>query len=53
MLTESGAPLAAINISIPHPLKGPAEIEDELAPKVMATAREIGLLAGKLAIERA
>jgi PcaR/PcaU/PobR family beta-ketoadipate pathway transcriptional regulator len=53
VLTEAGAPLAAINISIPHPLKGPAEIEDELAPKVMATAREIGLLAGKLAIERA
>jgi PcaR/PcaU/PobR family beta-ketoadipate pathway transcriptional regulator len=53
VLTESGRPIAAINISIPHPLKGPEEIEDELAPKVMATAREIGLLAGKLAIERA
>lgn len=53
VLTESGTPIAAINISIPHPLKGPEEIEDELAPKVMATAREIGLLAGKLAIERA
>lgn len=53
VLTESGTPLAAINISIPHPLKGAAEIEDNLAPKVMATAREIGLLAGKLAIVRA
>lgn len=53
VLTEDGHPLAAINISIPHPLKGPEEIEDELAPKVMATAREIGLLAGKLAHERA
>lgn len=52
VLTESGRPIAAINISIPHPLKGPEEIEDELAPKVMATAREIGLLAGKLAIEQ-
>lgn len=53
VLTEAGKPIAAINISIPHPLKGPEEIENELAPKVMATAREIGLLAGKLAIERA
>jgi PcaR/PcaU/PobR family beta-ketoadipate pathway transcriptional regulator len=53
VLTDSGRPLAAINISIPHPLKGPEEIEDDLAPKVMATAREIGALAGKLAIERA
>lgn len=53
VLTESGRPIAAINISIPHPLKGPEEIENELAPKVMETAREIGLLAGKLAIERA
>jgi IclR family pca regulon transcriptional regulator len=53
VLTEFGQPLAAINISIPHPLTGPEEIEDVLAPKVMATAREIGLLAGKLAIDRA
>ena len=53
VLTEDGRPIAAINISIPHPLKGPEEIEDELAPKVMATAREIGLLAGKLAVGRA
>jgi IclR family transcriptional regulator, pca regulon regulatory protein len=53
VLTEAGKPIAAINISIPHPLTGPEEIEDELAPKVMATAREIGLLAGKLAIENA
>jgi PcaR/PcaU/PobR family beta-ketoadipate pathway transcriptional regulator len=53
VLNEAGRPIAAINISIPHPLKGPEEIQDELAPKVMATAREIGLLAGKLAIERA
>jgi PcaR/PcaU/PobR family beta-ketoadipate pathway transcriptional regulator len=53
VLNEAGKPIAAINISIPHPLKGPEEIENELAPKVMATAREIGLLAGKLAIERA
>jgi IclR family pca regulon transcriptional regulator len=53
VLTESGWPIAAINISIPHPLKGPEELQDELAPKVVATAREIGLLAGKLAIERA
>ena len=51
VLTESGRPIAAINISIPHPLKGPEEIEDELAPKVMATAREIGALAGKLALQ--
>jgi PcaR/PcaU/PobR family beta-ketoadipate pathway transcriptional regulator len=53
VLTEAGNPIAAINISIPHPLKGPEEIENELAPKVMATAREIGALAGKLAIQHA
>jgi IclR family pca regulon transcriptional regulator len=52
ILAEDGHPLGAINISIPHPLKGPEEIENELAPKVMATAHEIGALAGKLAIVR-
>jgi IclR family pca regulon transcriptional regulator len=51
VLTETGKPIAAINVSIPHPLTGPEEIEDEIAPKVIATANEIGLLAGKLAIE--
>lgn len=53
ILTHSGRPIAAINISIPRPLKRPEEIEDDLAPKVMATAREISDLAGKLALERA
>jgi PcaR/PcaU/PobR family beta-ketoadipate pathway transcriptional regulator len=52
VLTDSGEPIAAINISIPHPLKRPEEIEDELAPKVMATACEIGTLVGKVAPQR-
>jgi PcaR/PcaU/PobR family beta-ketoadipate pathway transcriptional regulator len=49
VLTDDGRPIAAINVSIPHPLKGPEEIEEVLAPKVIATAREIGALASKVA----
>jgi PcaR/PcaU/PobR family beta-ketoadipate pathway transcriptional regulator len=49
VLTDDGKPIAAINVSIPHPLKGPEEIEEVLAPKVIATAREIGALASKVA----
>jgi PcaR/PcaU/PobR family beta-ketoadipate pathway transcriptional regulator len=52
VLAESGRPIAAINISIPRPLREPGEIEDVLAPQVMETARAIGALAAKLAIER-
>jgi IclR family pca regulon transcriptional regulator len=47
VLTDSGRPIAAINVSIPHPLHGPREIEELFAPKVLATAREIGALAAK------
>jgi PcaR/PcaU/PobR family beta-ketoadipate pathway transcriptional regulator len=49
VLTDDGRPIAAINVSIPHPLKGPEEIEEVLAPKVISTAREIGALASKVA----
>jgi IclR family pca regulon transcriptional regulator len=49
VLTDDGRPIAAINVSIPHPLTGPEEIEEVLAPKVIATAREIGALASKVA----
>jgi len=49
VLTNEGRPIAAINVSIPHPLKGPAEIREVLAPKVIATADEIGRLASKVA----
>lgn len=53
VLSASGRPIAAINISIPHPLRAAGEIEDVLAPMVMRTAGAIGELAAKLAIERA
>lgn len=52
VLAASGRPIAAINISVPRPLSEPGEIENVLAPKVMATARDIGALAGKLAVEQ-
>jgi PcaR/PcaU/PobR family beta-ketoadipate pathway transcriptional regulator len=52
VLAASGRPIAAINISIPRPLRVPGEIEDVLAPRVMETARAIGALAAKLAIDR-
>jgi IclR family pca regulon transcriptional regulator len=53
VLAASGRPIAAINISIPHPLRAAGEIEDVLAPMVIRTAGAIGELAAKLAIERA
>jgi IclR family pca regulon transcriptional regulator len=53
VLTDDGRPVAAINVSIPHPLKGPEEIEEVLAPKVIATANEIGALASKVTLGHA
>jgi IclR family pca regulon transcriptional regulator len=53
VLSATGRPIAAINISIPHPLRAAGEIEDVLAPMVIRTAASIGELAAKLAIERA
>lgn len=53
VLTDDGRPVAAINVSIPHPLKGPEEIEEVLAPKVIAAANEIGALASKVAVHHA
>ena len=53
VLSASGRPIAAMNVSIPHPLRAAGEIEDVLAPMVIRTAGAIGELAAKLAIERA
>ncbi len=50
VLTDDGRPIAAINASVPHPLQGPRDMEEVLAPKVMATAREIGALASKVTV---
>lgn len=52
VLAASGRPIAAINISVPRPLDDPDEIKNVLAPEVMQTARDIGALAGKLAIDQ-
>lgn len=46
----SGAPIAAINLSIAHPVRGP-QVEEELAPAVLETARAISALAGRLGID--
>lgn len=43
-------PLAAINISISHPVRM-SEIEEDLAPLVLQTARSISDLAGRLALD--
>ena len=51
VLTHDGNPIAAINVSIPHPLTSPLVSEEVLAPKVIATAREIGALASMVAPE--
>jgi DNA-binding IclR family transcriptional regulator len=48
----SGEPIAAINLSIPHPVKAD-QIETELAPAVLATARSISTLAGRLGLNSA
>jgi PcaR/PcaU/PobR family beta-ketoadipate pathway transcriptional regulator len=52
VLAGSRRPIAAINISIPHPLREPDEIEHVLAPKVVETGQSIGALAGQLGIEQ-
>jgi IclR family pca regulon transcriptional regulator len=51
VLSASGRPIAAVNISIPRPLKTPTEIEDVLAPAVVETANSISALASQLTIE--
>jgi DNA-binding IclR family transcriptional regulator len=50
VLTDAGRPIAAINVSVPHPLHGPKDMEEVLAPKVIGTAREIGALASKVLV---
>jgi IclR family pca regulon transcriptional regulator len=51
VLSASERPIAAVNISIPRPLKTPTEIEDVLAPAVVETANSISALASQLTIE--
>jgi IclR family transcriptional regulator, pca regulon regulatory protein len=48
----SGEPIAAINLSISHPVRG-GQIDAELAPAVLATARSISALAGRLGLDSA
>jgi PcaR/PcaU/PobR family beta-ketoadipate pathway transcriptional regulator len=43
----SGDPIAAINLSIPHPIEAD-EMESKLAPEVMNTAKSISALAARL-----
>jgi DNA-binding IclR family transcriptional regulator len=47
----SGAPIAAINLSISHPVRGP-QIEEELVPSVQETARAVSALAGRLGLDQ-
>jgi PcaR/PcaU/PobR family beta-ketoadipate pathway transcriptional regulator len=51
VLSASNRPIAAVNISITRPLKGPNELEEVLAPMVVETARSISALASQLTIE--
>jgi IclR family pca regulon transcriptional regulator len=51
VLSASERPIAAVNISIPRPLKTPTEIEAVLAPAVVETANSISALATQMAIE--
>ena len=50
VLGASGRPIAAINLSLPHPVDE-EEIERDLAPKVTRTAKEIGELAIQMGVE--
>jgi PcaR/PcaU/PobR family beta-ketoadipate pathway transcriptional regulator len=51
ILSGSGRPIAAVNISLPRPLKSPREIEDVLGPKVVETAQAISALTAPLSLE--
>jgi PcaR/PcaU/PobR family beta-ketoadipate pathway transcriptional regulator len=51
VLSASQRPVAAINISIPRPLKTPDEIENVFAPEVVETANSISALASQLTTE--
>jgi IclR family pca regulon transcriptional regulator len=46
----SGRPIAAINLSLPHPIPD-GDMESVLAPKVMRTAAKIGELAAQTGVE--
>ena len=51
VFSHTQRPIAAINVSIPRPLKMPNEIEDVLAPAVVETAKSISALASQLSLE--
>lgn len=50
ILSSAGRPVAAINLSIPRPLAS-REIEEVLAPRLLATARTISALVQQLGLE--
>jgi IclR family pca regulon transcriptional regulator len=50
VLGREERPIAAINLSLPHPVND-ADIRKELAPKVMRAAREIGQQAVQMGVE--
>jgi PcaR/PcaU/PobR family beta-ketoadipate pathway transcriptional regulator len=50
ILSSTGRPVAAINLSIPRPL-GPTEIEESLAPRLLETAAAISALVKQLGLD--
>jgi IclR family pca regulon transcriptional regulator len=50
IMSSTGRPVAAINLSIPRPL-GPTEIEKNLAPRLLETAAAISALVKQLGVD--
>jgi PcaR/PcaU/PobR family beta-ketoadipate pathway transcriptional regulator len=50
IMSSTGRPVAAINLSIPRPL-GPTEIEKSLAPRLLETASAISALVKQLGLD--
>jgi IclR family pca regulon transcriptional regulator len=50
IMSSTGRPVAAINLSIPRPL-GPTEIEKSLAPRLLETAAAISALVKQLGLD--
>ncbi len=50
IMSSTGRPVAAINLSIPRPL-GPTEIETSLAPRLLETAAAISALVKQLGLD--
>jgi IclR family pca regulon transcriptional regulator len=51
VLSAAGRPIAAVNISLPRPLKAPNELDRVLGPEVVETAKSISALTSQLTIE--